>query len=127
MGSVLNLILLPLCMVQIKRIRRQQKSTIPNTNVGKLLCRPSTSYKKLFAFGIIYVALAKSWSARGASQQPAFMGSCLTNNHTRLGCLLSRGVSPECSIKSYRIESHMEFCQTSTTELLFEYMWSAFR
>ena len=27
------------------------------------------------------VALAKSWSVKGASHQPAFMGSCLTISH----------------------------------------------
>ena len=36
---------------------------------------------------IMQIALAKSWSARGASYQPAFMGSCLTISHTCLPCL----------------------------------------
>ena len=31
---------------------------------------------------IMGIALAKSWCARGVSQQPAFMGSCLTISHT---------------------------------------------
>ena len=30
---------------------------------------------------IMRVALAKSWSVRGASPQPASMGSCLTISH----------------------------------------------
>ena len=37
---------------------------------------------------------AKSWSVRGASHQPAFMGSCLTISHKCLSCLPSRWVSP---------------------------------
>ena len=44
---------------------------IPNTNDGKLLRRPSTGYKNVLgrvAFGIIYIASDKSWSAKGASQ-----------------------------------------------------------
>ena len=32
------------------------------------------------------IASAKSWSARGASQQPASMGGYLTISHTRLPC-----------------------------------------
>ena len=56
----------------------------------------------------------------------AFMDSYLTINHTRLACLPSRWVSPGCSMKVYWRESHMEFYQTSKTELLFESMWSAF-
>ena len=39
---------------------------------------------------IMQIALAKSLSKRGASQQPALMGSCLTNSHTSLPCLRSR-------------------------------------
>ena len=31
------------------------------------------------------------------------------------------------AIESYWTESHLEFCQTSTTELLCENMWSVFR
>ena len=30
---------------------------------------------------IVRIALAKSWSVRGASHQPVFMGSCLTIGH----------------------------------------------
>ena len=92
--------------------------------------RPSTSYKKFLgraAFGIIYIASTKCRSAREASHQPAFMDKRLTISHTRLACLPSRWVSPRCSIKSYWTESHMEFCQTSTTELLCQSMWSLFR
>ena len=49
------------------------------------------------------------------------MDSCLTIiNHARLVCLPSKLVLPGCSIKSYWTESHMEFYQTSTTELLFK-------
>ena len=39
---------------------------------------------------IMQIALAKSLSKRGASQQPALMGSCLTISHTSLPCLHSR-------------------------------------
>ena len=66
---------------------------IPNTNDGKLLRRPSTGYKNVLgrvAFGIIYIASDKSWSAKGASQQPGFMDGCLTINCMRLACLPSR-------------------------------------
>ena len=31
------------------------------------------------------------------------------------------------AIESYWTDSHLEFCQTSTTKLLSENMWSAFR
>ena len=44
------------------------------------------------------------------------MDSYMTISHTRLACLPSRWVSPGCSIKSYWTESHMEFCQISTTD-----------
>ena len=44
------------------------------------------------------------------------MDSYMTISHTRLACLPSRWVSPGCSIKSYGTESHMEFCQISTTD-----------
>ena len=35
------------------------------------------------------IVLAKSWSARGGSHQPAFMSGCLTVSHTCLPSLLS--------------------------------------
>ena len=38
--------------------------------------------------------MAKSWSARGASHQPAFMGNYLTISHTCLPCTPSRCISP---------------------------------
>ena len=102
-----------------------------NTIGGNLLHRPSTSYKKAFdriAFGINYIILAKSRRARGASHEPAFMDSySLIISHMRLACLPSRWVSRGRSIKSYWTESHMEFFQTSTTELLCESMGSVFR
>ena len=73
---------------------RQGESKIPNTNGGKLLRRPSTSYKKLLdrvTFGIIYIALVKSQSARGTSHQSVFMDSCLAIiNRTYLAYLPSR-------------------------------------
>ena len=50
-------------------------SKIPNTSDGKLLHRPSTNYKRLlgrFPLGIIYIALAKSWSVRGGSHPLAY-------------------------------------------------------
>ena len=125
-GSVQGFILLSLCMVQIKRIRRQGLSKIPNINGENVLSSFSTSYNKALgraAFGIIYVASTKSWVTREASHQPAFMNTCLTISHTCLACLPSTG----CSIKCYRTESHMEFCQTSATELLWESMRSVFR
>ena len=39
---------------------------------------------------IMRIALTKSPRVRGASHQPADMGSCLTISHTHLPCLLSR-------------------------------------
>ena len=107
-----------------------EESKIRNTIGGKLLRRPSPMYKKLLgivAFGIIYIASAKSRSAKGGSHQPAFMGSCLTMDCTCLTYLPSRWVSTGRSIKSYWTESHMEFYQTSTTELVSESMWNWFR
>ena len=44
--------------------------------------------------GVVLIASAKSWSARGASHQLAFMGSCLTISHTCLTCLPTGRVSP---------------------------------
>ena len=40
---------------------------------------------------------------------------------------ISRWVFPGCSIERYWTEQHMEFCQTSTSEVLCESMWSVFR
>ena len=77
----------------IKRSRRQGKSKIPSTSGGKLLCRPSSSHKRLLdrvPFEIMYVALAKSPSTREASHQHVFTNSCLTISYTRLPCLPSR-------------------------------------
>ena len=42
------------------------------------------------------IASAKFRSARGASHQPVFMGSCLAISHTCLPCLPSGRVSPTC-------------------------------
>ena len=42
------------------------------------------------------IASAKSRSARGASYQPVFMGSCLAISHTCLSCPPSGRVSPTC-------------------------------
>ena len=53
---------------------------------GKHLCW-SLFLIKLQTFRLI--APAKSWSVRGVFHQPAFMGSCLTINHTCLYCLPS--------------------------------------
>ena len=89
-GSVQDFILLSLCMVWIKRINKQGESKIPRTNGGRLLGRPSTSYKMLLGtvtFGIH--TLVKSWTARALSHQPAFIDSILTISHTRLACLPS--------------------------------------
>ena len=45
-----------------------------------------------FVFLVLFrrIVLARSWSVRGASHQPAFMDSCLTNNHTCLPCLVDK-------------------------------------
>ena len=112
-----------------RELRGRESSRFP-TPIVEIFSADLTSYKKLLGrvtFEIIYIASAKSWSGRGASHQPAFMDSCLTISHTRLVCLPSRWVSPGCSLKSYWTELHMEFCQTSTTELFCESMWSVFR
>ena len=58
-GSVQDFILLYLRLVWIKRNRRQGESNIINTIGGKLLRRPSSSYKKLCeraALWIVYIA-----------------------------------------------------------------------
>ena len=47
-------------------------------------------------FFFLLIALAKSRSVRGASHQPAFMGSCLAISHTSLPCLPSGRISPTC-------------------------------
>ena len=89
-----------------------------------------TSYKNSLcrvAFGIIYIASAESRGPGVASHQPAFMDSFLTISHTRLAYLPSRWISPGYSIESYLTESHVEFRQRLTTELLCENMWSVFR
>ena len=49
----------------------------------------------------VQIAPAKFWSVRGASHQPALMGSCLTISHTCLPCLPSRWVYSLCSMVSY--------------------------
>ena len=43
--------------------------------------------------GVRQIASSKSQSMRGASHQPAYMGSCLTITHKCLPCLPSRWVS----------------------------------
>ena len=43
---------------------------------------------------ILLIPSAKFWSARGASHQPVFMGSCPTISHTCLPFLPSRRTSP---------------------------------
>ena len=58
-GSVQDFILLYLRLVWIKRNRRQGESKIINTIGGKLLRRPSSSYKKLCeraTLWIVYIA-----------------------------------------------------------------------
>ena len=49
------------------------------------------------------IASAKSQSARGASHQPVFMGSCLAISHTCLPCLPSGRISPTCVLCSLMI------------------------
>ena len=41
----------------------------------------------LIYLSVVLIASAKSWSMRGASQQPAFRSGCLTISHTYLPCL----------------------------------------
>ena len=48
----------------------------------------------MLLFKFVEIALAKPQSARGASHQPAFMGSCLTISHMFLQCIHSGSVSP---------------------------------
>ena len=47
---------------------------------------------------------------------------------TRFLTLMAESFSEDLlpAIESYWTESHLEFCKTSTAELLFENMWSAF-
>ena len=50
----------------------------------------------LWEVAVVLIASAKSWSARGASDQLVFMGSCLAISHTHLPCLQSGRISPTC-------------------------------
>ena len=43
---------------------------------------------------VLLIALTKYWSARVASHQPAFIGSCLTICHTFLPHLTSEKICP---------------------------------
>ena len=43
----------------------------------------------LWEVAVVLIALAKSRSAKGASQQPVFMGSCLGISHMHFPCLPS--------------------------------------
>ena len=45
---------------------------------------------------VMLIGSVKSRSAKGASHQPVFMGSCLAFSHTCLPCLPSGRVSPTC-------------------------------
>ena len=57
------------------------------------------SYKKLLdrvIFGIMFIALARSWSTMAAFQQPTFIDSFLAIRHKRLPCLPSKWISPGC-------------------------------
>ena len=47
---------------------------------------------------VMLIASAKSRSARGASHQPVFMGSCLAISRTFLPCLPSGRISPTCAL-----------------------------
>ena len=75
------------------------------------------------AFVIIYIASSKSWSTRGD------LTSLVSWIAARL--LIARAwpiyLVDELVLGVLWKKSHLEFCQTSTTELLFESMWSAFR
>ena len=57
--------------------------------------------RSLELFSDLQIALAKSSSVRGASHQPAFMVSWLTTSQMCSPCLLSRWVSPGCSMTLY--------------------------
>ena len=57
------------------------------------------SYKKLLdrvIFGIMFIALARSWSTMAAFQQPTFIDSFLAIRHKRLPCLPGKWISPGC-------------------------------
>ena len=71
------------------------------SNCIKLLNIESNFIRKAIPL-IMQIVLAKSWSTRGASDQPAFMDNCLTISHTCLPCLPSRWVSP-CVLYSIMI------------------------
>ena len=64
----------------------------------------------------LFILLCLIPERKGSISSAAFMDSYMTISHTRLVCLPSRWVSPGCSIKGYWTESHMEFCQISTTD-----------
>ena len=50
----------------------------------------------LWEVAVVPIALAKSRSARGAFQQPLFMGSCLAISHMHFPCLPSGRISSTC-------------------------------
>ena len=53
---------------------------------------------------MMLIASAKSWSVRGASHQPAFMGSCLTISHICLPRLPGGGWANPCVLWPLVIE-----------------------
>ena len=46
-------------------------------------------YIYVYTYIYMWIASAESWSVRGASHQPIFMGDCLTIFHMYLPCLPS--------------------------------------
>ena len=111
----------------------------------------------IWLFGVLSMLQLKPWSARGASHHPAFMGNCYSHvfsliyqvnefsikemrtwgqskelggrGSARYPTPMVKRFSTDClpAIESYCTESQLVFCQTSTTELLCESMWIAFR
>ena len=70
----------------------------------------------------------KLWSARGASHHPLIWATII-HVSARFSARMVESFSADFlpAIESYWTESHLEFCQTSTTELLCEKMCSLFR
>ena len=68
-----------------------------------------------FIYIYMSVASAKSRSARVASHQPVFMGSCLAISHMCLPCLPTGRINPTCvlCLLSTSLPSHLSHLATS--------------
>ena len=72
---------------------------------------------------MMLIALANSRSVRGASHQPAIMGSCLTISYMCLPCLSGGGWDSPCVLWPLVIEL-MVFLLTFFSWWIWFYLWS---